>query len=163
MDDSYYDVAQICPNGHVITSMAHDLPNHTQDHCDKCGAPTIVACPACSTAIRGYYHIPGVLGGAEFSAPAYCYKCGEPFPWTQMALVAAQELADTLGQLSPEERSDLKESIGHLLRETPRTRVAETKFKRFMQKAGRETYDGMKSILTDVVSETVRKTIFGAQ
>ena len=39
MDDSYYDVAQICENGHVANSRAHDYPNSNQDHCDKCGAP----------------------------------------------------------------------------------------------------------------------------
>ena len=41
MDDGYYDVAQICENGHVANSMGHNYPNSNQDHCDKCGAPTI--------------------------------------------------------------------------------------------------------------------------
>jgi hypothetical protein len=161
MDDSYYDVAQICQNGHVINSMAHDYPNSNQDHCAKCGVATIMNCPSCNTSIRGYYHVPGVIGFENFSAPAYCYKCGNPFPWTRVALVAAQELADTLDELSAEERVELKESIDHLLRETPRTRVAETKFKKLMRKTGKEAYEGMKSILTDIVSETVKKTLFG--
>ena len=56
MDDGYYDVAQICENGHVANSMAHDYPNSNQDHCDKCGAPTIMDCPSCQIAIRGFYH-----------------------------------------------------------------------------------------------------------
>jgi hypothetical protein len=30
-----------------------------------------------------------------------------------------------------------------------------------MKKAGKESYEGMKSILTDIVSETVKKSLFG--
>lgn len=30
-----------------------------------------------------------------------------------------------------------------------------------MKKVGSEAYDGMKSILDDVVSETVKKSVFG--
>lgn len=43
---------------------------------------------------------------------------------------------------------------------TPST-VAETRFKKLMKKVGSEAYDGMKSILDDVVSETVKKSVFG--
>jgi len=161
MDDSYYDVAQICQNGHVINAMARYYPNINQNYCDKCSAATIMAWPACNTPIRGYYHVPGVFVSSHFVAPSYCYSCGKPFPWTKVALIAAQELADTLEALSVEERLELKESINHLLRETPRTRVAETKFKKLMRKAGKEAYDGMKSILTDIVSETAKRTLFG--
>jgi hypothetical protein len=163
MGDSYYDVAQVCQNGHVINSLAQHYPNSNQDYCDKCGTATIVACPGCKTPIRGYYHVPGVIGFSDFAAPAHCYRCGSPFPWTQIARAAAQELAETLDALSAEECSELKESIDELLRETPRTRVAETKFKKLMRKAGKDAYEGMKSILTDVVSETVKRTPFGSQ
>ena len=159
MSDSYYDTAQICQNGHVINSMASKYPESNQAYCDKCGASTIISCPKCQTPIRGDYH--DILI-SHYSAPAYCHQCGQAFPWTRGALEAAHELADTLEELSDQEREELKKSIEDLLRETPRTRVAETKFKKLMLKAGKEAYDGMKSILTDIVSETVKKTLFGA-
>lgn len=162
MSDSYYNLAQICQNGHVITSMARDYPNRNQDYCDRCGAPTIVACPSCNSDIRGFYHVPGVLSIREYTAPAFCYKCGKPFPWTAAGLAAAEELADELEGLTKEERESLKKSLNDLIRETPNTRVAETRFKRIMKKIGKDGYESMRSILTDIVSETVRKAIFGS-
>ena len=42
MDDSYYDLAQICENGHVANSCARDYPARNQVHCDKCGSRTIL-------------------------------------------------------------------------------------------------------------------------
>ena len=53
---------RFCENGHVTNSMAQDYPNSNQDYCDKCGGPTIMACPSCQTAIRGAYHVPGIFG-----------------------------------------------------------------------------------------------------
>ncbi|NIO38798.1 MAG: DUF2321 domain-containing protein [Burkholderiales bacterium] len=161
MSDSYYDLAQICQNGHVINSMARDYPNSNQDHCDRCGAPTIMACPSCNTGIRGYYHVPGVFGVDRYTAPAFCYKCGEPFPWTASGLIAAEALTEELEGLTNDERQSLKKSLNDLIRETPNTRVAETRFKRLMKKVGKDGYESMRSILTDIVSETVRKTLFG--
>ena len=88
-----YDVAQICENGHVANSMARDNPARNQDHCDKCGSPTIMACPSCQTKIRGFYSVPGVFGIFDkYAAPAFCYKCGKPFPWTAVGLRAAKDL-----------------------------------------------------------------------
>src|SRR5215204_7155641 len=124
MSDSYYDTAQICVNGHVINSSAGDFPNINAAYCPKCGAATLMNCPACKAPIRGHYTVPGVLSILHFTSPAYCHSCGQPYPWTSVALAAARELADTLDDLTEDERVELKESIGHLIRETPRTPVA---------------------------------------
>jgi hypothetical protein len=161
MSDSYYDTAQICSNGHVINSLAASSPQSNQKHCAKCGESTIMACPSCNTAIRGYYHVPGVIGLFSFHKPSYCYNCGQAFPWTASSLEAARELADELEGLNPEEREQLKSSFADLVKNTPRTVVAETRFKKLMKKAGLEAYDGMKTILVDVVSEAVKKSVFG--
>ena len=161
MSDGYYDVAQICENGHVVNSMAQDYPNSNQDHCDKCGAPTIMACPSCQTAIRGSYYFTGVIAFPKYAAPAFCYKCGKPFPWTTARLRAAEDLADELDSLTPNERESLKKSLHDLVRETPGTRVAETRFKKIMRKSGRDGYEGMRSLLADIMSEVTRKAIFG--
>jgi len=37
-----YDVAQICENGHVISSYHLSYPESSQKYCDKRGAPTIL-------------------------------------------------------------------------------------------------------------------------
>lgn len=162
MDDSYYDVAEICRNGHVTNSMARDFPKSNQAHCDKCGAATITACPKCQTPIRGYYHVPGVIGGYDYSAPAFCFACGTPFPWTASGLEAARELADELDGLSNDDRHVLKLSLDELVREGPKTAVAETRFKRIMRQTGKEGIDAMRHILVDIVSESVKKSLFGA-
>jgi hypothetical protein len=161
MSDSYYDTAQICLNGHVVTSMANSYPQHCQKYCDKCGAETITACLECNVAIRGYYHVPGFIGFSDYDRPAYCHNCGRPFPWTISGLEAASKLADELENLSDEEKEQLKSSFQDLIMDTPKTVVAETRFKKLLKKAGSDAYEGMKAILIDIVSETVRKSIFG--
>ena len=161
MSSSYYDTAQICINGHVINTMAQTSPQSNQKFCTECGAETIMACPNCNASIRGYYHVEGVVGFFEYEKPAYCYNCGQAFPWTNSSLEAAAELADELDGLNQEEKEQLKNSFPDLVRNTSKTVVAETRFKKIMKKAGAEAYDGMKSILIDVVSETVKKSIFG--
>ena len=161
MDDSHYDLAQICENGHVANSSARDYPISNQDHCDKCGSRTITACPACETEIRGTHHVPDVIRLRRYRAPAFCYKCGEPFPWTATSLRAAEEMADEMDALSDDEKESLKKTLPDLVRENPRARLAETRFKKLMKKAGREGVEGMRGLLTDIVSETVRKTLFG--
>jgi hypothetical protein len=161
MSDSYYDIAQICLNGHVINTMAKDYPQSNQSFCSDCGAQTIMTCPSCSDQIRGYYHVSGVIGFSDYDRPAYCPNCGKAYPWTVSSLEAANDLADELETLSVEERQQLKESFPDLIKSTPKTIVAETRFKKLMRKAGSDAYEGMKSILCDVVSEAVRKSIFG--
>lgn len=161
MRESYYDTAQVCLNGHVTNSMAQTLQTSNQNHCDECGEKTIMACPECSTPIRGEYQVPGVVAITHYSAPAFCHSCGTSFPWTQRKLDAAKELADEFEELTKKEREKLKGSLDDLISDTPKTQVAEARFKRLMKKAGREAYDGMKSILVDVVSEAVKKSVFG--
>ena len=160
MDDSHYDVAQICENGHVTNSMAQDYPDSNQDYCDKCGDPTIMACPSCQTAIRGNHHVPGIFGSEHYSAPAFCYKCGKPFPWISAGLRAAEDLADKLDDLTSDDRKSLKKVLPDLVLDTPSTPVAEAQYKKIMRKVGKGGCASMQSILMDIVSEVVRKTIF---
>lgn len=161
MSNSYYDVAQICMNGHVINSMASDYPQSNQAFCSDCGEKTITTCPSCNTNIRGKYHVPAVISFSSFNPPSYCFNCGKPFPWTITRLEAAGELADELDELSEEEKEALKKSLPELVKNGPKTVVAETRFKKIIKKAGSEAYEGMKAILIDVVSEAVKKSVFG--
>lgn len=55
-----YRTAQICKNGHVITSNTN-YTAHLSNFCPECKAETISACPECNTPIRGQYDVPGVL------------------------------------------------------------------------------------------------------
>jgi len=91
-----YDVAQVCVNGHMITSALMLMPGASKAFCPECGAPTITSCPKCNHAIRGSSTEVLSLG---YSPPKYCEACGSPFPWTASSLEAAQGLAALLDDL----------------------------------------------------------------
>lgn len=159
-DDTWYDMAQICLNGHVINSMAQSYPQQNQEFCDECGSKTISECPNCSTHIKGVYHIPGVMAFSDYIPPKFCYKCGEPFSWTKSKLNAAKELADEMDNLTTEERDILKQSLDDLVIETPKVQVATIRFKKLMAKAGRSAADAFRDILVDIASETAKKILW---
>lgn len=156
-----YHIAQICRNGHVINTSADRYPESNQDYCSKCGAPTIMHCEKCGAPIRGYYEVPGVIGFFNYDRPSFCYKCGSPYPWTESALQAARDLAESLDGLDEQEVQELRRSLEDLVRDTPRTKVAETRFKRIMRKVGSDGYEAMRDIIINVVTEAVRKSLFG--
>jgi hypothetical protein len=78
-----------------------------------------------------------------------------------MQLQAARELAAELSSLGEDDRQLLGASLDDLVRDTPKTPLATERFKRLMKKAGPQVADSFRSILTDVVSETVRKVLWG--
>lgn len=156
----YYDVAQICLNGHVINSSARGFPQHNQKFCDKCGAATIMECPSCKASIQGYYHMDNVVAlGGEPAAPAYCHNCGKPYPWTDTRIKAARELAQEF-DISSEDKEILTESIVDIISDSPRTTLGATRFKKIMVKVGKEGTAALKNVLVDIVSEAVKKTIW---
>jgi hypothetical protein len=156
---SGYDTAQICLNGHVTSDVVQANPLHSQDFCSSCGARTTTQCPSCKEPIRGRYHHPKVY--APYGAPAYCHKCGTSYPWTAARIEAAKSLADEIAGLDESEKLLLKTSIDDIVRDTPSTQAASLRFKKFAAKGGKEVVSAMRDILVDVVSETVKKAIWG--
>ncbi len=156
-----YDVAQVCLNGHVINELSTAFPETNQKYCGSCGKQTITACPNCHASIRGRMR-PGsdFFDTSEYRPPAYCGDCGQALPWTQSYLAAAQELADIVDSLSTDEREILKGTLPDLVAITPRTPVAEMRFKQLMKKAGQGVAGAFRTILIDIVSEAVRKSLF---
>ncbi|MDR7451568.1 MAG: DUF2321 domain-containing protein [Armatimonadota bacterium] len=159
----YYDVAQICLNGHTITRSARSSPEFTKKFCPECGEQTITTCPRCNQPIQGEYHVEGVaaIGFKDPPPPNFCHNCGEPYPWTERKIQSAKALADEFDDLSSSEREKLKQSLDDLYRDTPQTEVAAVRFKKIMAKVGKESYAAMKEIIIGVLSEAARKSIFG--
>ncbi len=159
----WFDVAQICLNGHVTTSTSQRFSQHNKDFCDNCGQPTITACPNCGKPIRGKYHQQNVvdLTWVDDPAPAHCIGCGNPYPWTEGRLTAAKELAQEMEGLTAEERNLLSKSLDDLVRDTPQTPVAATRVKRLLTKAGGAALQAFRDILVDIASETAKKTMMG--
>jgi hypothetical protein len=155
-----YDIAQICTNGHLINSSYSSYPEFNKKFCDKCGAPTITNCGYCNTSIRGYYHSSGVISFSDITIPSFCHECGKPYPWTEAKVKAAKELSDELENLTPQEREILKKSLDDIIRDTPQTPLASTRFKKIVAKAGKVAVDGFRDILVDIASEAAKKAIW---
>ena len=64
-------------------------------------------------------------------------------------------------ELTADDRQKLKDSLSDLTKSGPKTQLAESRFKRIMNKVGKESADAMRGILVDVVSETVKKSLYG--
>ena len=158
-EPSWYDVAQICMNWHVANSATQRYPDQNKNFCDKCGDPTITACPACNRPVRGKYHAPGVIVIGDDPAPAHCIECGKPYPWTERRLAAAKKLAQEMEGLTVEQRGLLARSLDDLVRDTPQTPVAATRFKQPMAKVGSAAAKGLRDIVVDIASETAKKTL----
>jgi hypothetical protein len=155
-----YDIAQICLNGHVTTSMARSYPEFKKAFCDECGERTIMKCPTCQTDIKGDYHMEGVIGGPSYEEPKFCDSCGSAFPWTDRRTAAAKELIEVSDNLTVTEKEDFKKCIDDLVKSGPASTVAQAKYKKYIGKVGSEIGKGMREILIDIVSESVRKTMF---
>lgn len=164
--DSWYDVAQVCLNGHMVNDATKAVPKNNNKFCGQCGAPTITQCPKCNSDLRGYYHDESdlTLLGMSTSVPgqltSFCIECGAPFPWTESKLQAARDLVQELDELKPEDKDILTKSLDELVSDTPRTQLAATRFKRIASKAGIEGAGALKSILVDIISETAKNMIW---
>lgn len=156
-----YDTAQLCLNGHLITDRASNIQLR-QDFCEKCGAKTIMECQNCNSKIRGDYSVPGVISiGATYERPSNCYNCGIAYPWTKAIIEDANQLINAATNVSEEEQEKAKESFVDLLKETPRVEVALIQFKSFIQKAGSGISSAFREITVDVLSEAIKKSIWG--
>ncbi len=160
MDYDGYDIAQVCPNGHTANDSWTRFPDFNKQFCDKCGEKTITTCPKCNNPIRGAYHAEGVIGVFQYTPPSYCHNCGNSLPWTERKIKAAMELSIEEGKIDKEDSIVLEQSIKDIVRETPQTQVAASRFKKIMTKAGSSTAGAVRDILVDIVSETAKKIIW---
>ncbi len=159
-DQSQYDVALVCLNGHAVNDASQRSPAHNAEYCDICGEKSINACPACKTPIRGEYHVPGVVSiGFVWKPPAYCHACGKAYPWTERKVDALAEAIDEAEQLSPDEKAKLKQSIPDLVVETPKSNTAAAHLKSGIAKAGKTggklIYDVAIKVAADVVTKSI--------
>ena len=147
-----YCNAQVCTNGHVITS---DTSFGTESNfCQKCGASTITQCPSCSSPIRGTYLVPGVtILGQEYRVPAYCYNCGNPYPWTKSALEAMSEIIWEDEDLFDDEKKRISQSLPDLITDNPKTDLAVVRVKKYAMRATPAMCKALLSILAEHACE----------
>lgn len=152
---SYY-TAYICKNGHCISSYGSNTPN--EKYCSKCGSEVISACPACQKAIRGSYKSPYGLP-AEYEIPAYCLYCGQPFPWTEAALDAAEALIQEDECLDQLTQQQLIGSLPDIISETPKTKISAVRLKKALASAGRFTAEGIRQFVIDFGCELAKQQL----
>lgn len=151
---SEYDTAQICKNGHVVTSNADEYPEDREMYCSKCGSETIMNCPSCNASIRGSETEFSYSG--DYEVPAYCLHCGSPFPWTKSALESAALIIQEDEQLNELISSQLINSLPDLITETPRTQLAVTRTKKALVSAGKFTVEAIRQFAIDFGCELVK-------
>jgi hypothetical protein len=145
-----HHTAQICVNGQVVTAIFDAGLQRSADYCSLCGAKTITECQTCTSPIEGN-------DWGAYRRPAFCLKCGKPFPWTDATMKAARDLAAI--ELQDGDRNELADIIENLVVDTPQTTVAATRFKRI--RATPAIAEGFKTILISVVTEAAKKRMFG--
>ena len=158
-----YDKAQVCLNGHSINPASTKDPTPNRTYCPDCGEKTITNCQICDADIKGLALIAGMpIGKSEqYKVPNYCDNCGKPYPWIAIRQEVAKQIIQLSEELSKDEKNELSEAINDLVTDTPKTNIGILKFKKFVAKASKEVASGLKDVLVDVVSETVKKAIWG--
>jgi hypothetical protein len=159
MGNEYYDTAQICLNGHTTNYCSRTDPIHDQRFCVECGAETIRICPECKSPIRGYFH--SEWGGHDYKLPFFCYSCGAQYPWTKSRLQAAQDLISEMENIDDIEKAQLMVSVQEMTRDTPQSQVASVRYRKIISKVGKEAGLALRDIIINIVSETVRRSLFG--
>lgn len=165
--DKYYQTAQICENGHVITSSVEDNPEQCEKFCHHCGAKTLTNCPRCKNSIRGdYVYIDredieyGPIILEHMKRPSFCPDCGQPFPWTVKAVAAAKELVAADSKLSDQDKNDFKNNVEKLTHNSFETISTAIQVKKILLKVGAVTAEGLKDILVSIVSESAKKILW---
>jgi hypothetical protein len=159
-----FSVAHICLNGHVESKGWDAQLKQNKPFCANCGKAIIRVCRKCEHAIQGEWVVDDWNEDNPFphwNRPSYCQHCGGAYPWTELAIEAAQLLALELEDLSKEEREILSKTIPDLVEESPMTKVAVTRFNKVMAKVGAPTAKLFKEILSDVIKDSVKKMMFG--
>ena len=155
-----YTTAQICHNGHTLTSNLEESPGPAAPHCPDCGMPTIERCPNCDTNIRGCYYEDHVHWKRFYSRPSFCHQCGDTFPWTAIKIKSAKDLADDLSGLTEADVETLKETIDDLSADTPRTELAAHRYKKIVAKLGKDATRLLRSLVIEIATEAAKKALF---
>lgn len=159
-NQSGYQTAAICPEGHVATSDLELSPDLAGKYCKECGGAILTKCPSCGNRIRGFYHVPGVLTLAPYYPPNYCEDCGGAFPWVTARLKVATELTDELA-ISEDERVKIKESLRDITRNTPGMSIAVIRLKKLLGNARDTVGQALWKITIDLATEAAKKTLLG--
>jgi hypothetical protein len=151
--DDLFCIAQICLNGHVLTSDGMVLGE--REHCNKCGAVSIETCQHCGAFVRGQEKY-----SSDFELPLFCYApgCGRPYPWMREKLETARELLDNDDKLSLEQRESLWGDLKYVMSD-PKADLVPAKWtliKIKLEKAGKAVREPLLDLTAKVIAEVAK-------
>lgn len=148
----WYDVQQVCLNGHVITNYAESKPDGCRARCSICGTETITKCPSCSVNIRGYHHVPGVFYPSANTPENFCDSCGAAMPWVEQKISGILDIVVFSDMVAEDEVDSVKESIKSLIVSSGQTELAALRLRRIMEKMVDYERDSLLRALKAVAS-----------
>lgn len=154
---SYYGAA-VCGNGHTLTRTLQN-GEHTDEFCSKCGSKVFYTCSCCGEIIRGDPCGTAILRSEYPKAPAYCPKCGNPYPWTDKAIFSLIQALKEENEVSEELIEKLEKSMPDAIAETPGTGLAATRFGRAMKTAGSFTANAIKDFIIAFGCEALKSQL----
>ena len=156
-----YRTAQICQNGHMITSSIESCPELKQIFCSKCGAKTITACPSCNAPLFGdMYDTDGsAIYGFCATVKSYCHNCGKAYPWTESVIQSTTLLIQEEDELTEQLKNATIQSLPDIVTETPATNLAVIRIKKCLASAGKFTADGIRQFVIDFGCELAEKSL----
>lgn len=159
MGADYYRTAQICENGHVLTS---DFTNTDKEvsFCPECGAKTITACPRCGKSIRGNGVYANIAVTSPYRRPSYCHACGKPYPWTERAISRAEQIMDA-SELSVIEKNEIISSLEQIASDSPGARISAEKVKEASDRIGGILGKSLVEITVGIGSKVIGKILLG--
>ena len=147
-----------CTNGHKISDLL-ETPHYAYKCCEKCGKQIITTCPSCNEPIRGRVKSDFLLVAPEATVPAYCRKCGAPYPWTESALEAMELVLKEDDRCTDVEKAGLIEVLPDLLDDTPKTKLAALRFQKFTGKCGTFVAESLRDLIVQVGSAAALKLL----
>lgn len=178
----YFETAEICLQGHVTTLNYERNVGERTPFCPDCGERTIHECPNCHAPIRGAHYVKGpvttginVLYHESYQAvheqrvdkepyklPAYCHKCGAPFPWTQSAIAEASDLVEKeMPELNTDEKAEFKAALPKVISDTPLTTRAAKMISRLLKKVAPIANETFKQIFYRLAADEAKIVIWG--
>src|SRR4051794_4047005 len=159
-DRGYYnDSAAICRNGHLINDAVSEYPDKNRNFCGGCGAEVLLKCESCNNSLIGKRFYDGVATSKPTFVPKYCEHCGKTFPWTEAALIQADELIDLIDDLTEEQKAALKSSFPDLIADRPGTQVAALRTGNLMKNVGENFKTALRDILVGLATESAKSLL----
>ena len=88
--------------------------------------------------------------------PAYCHKCGKPFPWTENKIQTAIQIFAEFGGLDNEEKKTIENDIRNISRDIPQGELAAMRIKKIWQKYGKIAYNVIMEFVSKTAAEILK-------